>query len=697
MHPRRNDDGAEISNIDKIRSEQLEDLWDALLRGATFKIPYGYHDKYNESLKRRGGWSYNSAYAMQKGRSLDDETSGGIVNLNAVGIYNQPPRDAFGTRFFDAYTYDANLEYYYENFVMRDSTGLISKPLGVPGSDLMLSGSSQSVEETARRRETGKKVDETGAAFSSRPAPGLFALRQEEDGNVVATFIPEAKAPEVDLSVEADSNSTCSTTSANSSAGSSPVDDGEMSFDAPPAQQIQQQLGLNSSRAAQDEGKTKSAQQEQMKQAESIKNEGNAEIRTQEKHNVHVDDTKNNKESITASNTTSSPVCDYVITSICDEMGLEPSLTVVKAFPKTVRLAIGVHPKSIGFWGSEQEYSTHPGFLGYMERLERDVLNNPEFEGKIVAWGEIGLDYSHRVMTSSLGDNIRRAERSAFIHFIKLGVEKYKLPLQVHSRCAEEDTVEIMLEHIPRDWPIHVHGCFNGDGFLRKLLSHFTRVYIGITCAVENHSNILYYSRPKDRYVYSEEADELADKDRYVYSEEADELADLPLCEAAEEENAKPSFSFSSENMEIRTTKNFGTTSTTAPSGTKTTTTELQNDADERVQDGIDVEANHSSSTSTHLDSTHTEIPSSPAATTSAPDSFSLETKLMRQIRTIIPLNRLLVETDAPYLPPMSGRRPYSFPALLPRVIRVIASIKALPTETVANQIRQNTRDVYGI
>lgn len=70
----------------------------------------------------------------------------------------------------------------------------------------------------------------------------------------------------------------------------------------------------------------------------------------------------------------------------------------------------------------------------------------------------------------------------------------------------------------------------------------------------------------------------------------------------------------------------------------------------------------------------------------------------MRQVRELIPLERLLVETDAPYLQPLANSdHPFSYSALLPRVIRLIASLKGKSERETALQLRENARRVYGI
>lgn len=57
-------------------------------------------------------------------------------------------------------------------------------------------------------------------------------------------------------------------------------------------------------------------------------------------------------------------------------------------------------------------------------------------------------------------------------------------PIVVHTREAEEDTLRLMREHLPRDHRIHVH-CFTSSAWLaRELLAHFPNLCLGFTGVV---------------------------------------------------------------------------------------------------------------------------------------------------------------------------------------------------------------------
>jgi TatD DNase family protein len=60
-----------------------------------------------------------------------------------------------------------------------------------------------------------------------------------------------------------------------------------------------------------------------------------------------------------------------------------------------------------------------------------------------------------------------------------------------------------------------------------------------------------------------------------------------------------------------------------------------------------------------------------------------------------LPLERLLLETDAPYLPPHPYRGQRNEPAYLALVARRLAELRALPLETLAERVTENTRRAF--
>lgn len=63
----------------------------------------------------------------------------------------------------------------------------------------------------------------------------------------------------------------------------------------------------------------------------------------------------------------------------------------------------------------------------------------------------------------------------------------------------------------------------------------------------------------------------------------------------------------------------------------------------------------------------------------------------LRAAVKFIPLERILIETDCPYLTPMPFRGKRNEPAFLPYTAQKIAEIKGLPLEEIAEKVKENT------
>lgn len=86
--------------------------------------------------------------------------------------------------------------------------------------------------------------------------------------------------------------------------------------------------------------------------------------------------------------------------------------------------AAGVHP--------------HEASL-YDEAIERKLIEMSEYE-KLIGWGEIGLDYHY-------DHSPRDVQRWVFGRQLRLALER-RLPVIIHTREAEDDTIQILRE----DW-----------------------------------------------------------------------------------------------------------------------------------------------------------------------------------------------------------------------------------------------------
>lgn len=70
----------------------------------------------------------------------------------------------------------------------------------------------------------------------------------------------------------------------------------------------------------------------------------------------------------------------------------------------------------------------------------------------------------------------------------------------------------------------------------------------------------------------------------------------------------------------------------------------------------------------------------------------------LRDIAKMVPIDRLLVETDAPYLSPEPHRRQKNCePALIVHTYRRIAQLRGITEHTLADQVMTNTQNLFGV
>lgn len=222
------------------------------------------------------------------------------------------------------------------------------------------------------------------------------------------------------------------------------------------------------------------------------------------------------------------------ITISCDPASIPATLALMTH--EGVHGSFGLHPHDA------KAYS--PG----LEDILRQAMANP----KTVAWGEIGLDYHYNMSPPDL-------QREVFARQIRMAVDCGK-PLIIHTREAEQDTLDILVREAPRAWRIHVHCFTSSQDLARKLLDAFPNLRLGFT-------GIVTFKNAQD----------------------------------------------------------------------------------------------------------------------------------LQEVVKATPLDRLLLETDGPYLAPVPHRGKPAHPGHIPFIAQKIAELKGVPVEEVYRAARRNTRDVYGI
>ncbi|MBM4295427.1 MAG: TatD family deoxyribonuclease [Deltaproteobacteria bacterium] len=69
----------------------------------------------------------------------------------------------------------------------------------------------------------------------------------------------------------------------------------------------------------------------------------------------------------------------------------------------------------------------------------------------------------------------------------------------------------------------------------------------------------------------------------------------------------------------------------------------------------------------------------------------------LREVAKKLPLDRVLVETDAPYLPPQPWRGKRNEPAYVTATARLLAALYGISPEEVARRTWENTRTAFGL
>ncbi len=143
------------------------------------------------------------------------------------------------------------------------------------------------------------------------------------------------------------------------------------------------------------------------------------------------------------------------VTISCDPNSIEITLKLLEE--EDVYGAFGIHPHES---------------KDYIPKVADEIaaaLRHP----KCVAYGEIGLDYHYDYSD-------RPVQRDVLARQIEIGIAANK-PLIIHTREAEEDTLALLRDLVPRDWPMHVHCFTSSRDLAAKLLSDFSNLYIGFT------------------------------------------------------------------------------------------------------------------------------------------------------------------------------------------------------------------------
>lgn len=129
-----------------------------------------------------------------------------------------------------------------------------------------------------------------------------------------------------------------------------------------------------------------------------------------------------------------------------------------------------------GLLGNEEVYGIfgmHPHNAKYYNAAAEEKIMACLQHPKAVAWGECGLDYAKN---NSPPDVQRRVFAQQIVKAVEVGK-----PLVVHSRKAEDDTIALLKENMPKEWHVHIHCFTDTPRQAKRIMEEFPNAYFGFT------------------------------------------------------------------------------------------------------------------------------------------------------------------------------------------------------------------------
>ena len=157
---------------------------------------------------------------------------------------------------------------------------------------------------------------------------------------------------------------------------------------------------------------------------------------------THLDDARYNDDRETVITRAREAGIEAVVTIGCDLPTSQAAVALADRFP-FVYASIGVHPHEVK----------------HVQNTWYDTFRHLARNRKVVAYGEIGLDYHYNHSSP-------KEQRDRFREQIQVARE-LTLPVIIHTREAQEDTVTILKEESASEIGGVFH-CFSGDSWLAK-------------------------------------------------------------------------------------------------------------------------------------------------------------------------------------------------------------------------------------
>ncbi|MFA5886698.1 MAG: TatD family hydrolase [Patescibacteria group bacterium] len=145
------------------------------------------------------------------------------------------------------------------------------------------------------------------------------------------------------------------------------------------------------------------------------------------------------------------------------------ALDYANKYERGVYAAVGLHPVHLENGLVDTSEDSNPsGFIAREEEFDYDSYEKIAKFEKVVAIGEIGLDYYHLDPTKDL-PALKKKQQEVFAEQLLLA-RSLDLPAIIHCRQAHDDLLLILQEFkkeygqlIPSDRPWGVIHCFSGD------------------------------------------------------------------------------------------------------------------------------------------------------------------------------------------------------------------------------------------
>ena len=139
----------------------------------------------------------------------------------------------------------------------------------------------------------------------------------------------------------------------------------------------------------------------------------------------------------------------------------QKAVEISKQYDTGVYAAIGLHPMFAGAEFIKMKTDPDEGeFLLKEQDFDKEKYKNLAMEGglKVVAIGEIGLDYYYKPKGTEKLAQFKVKQKQVFLHQLDLAQE-LKLPAILHCRMAHDDVIEILRGRPGLTGVIH---CFTG-------------------------------------------------------------------------------------------------------------------------------------------------------------------------------------------------------------------------------------------